>query len=155
MRIIDTRKRMQLVVLALIIGMVISVGGCSSLSKKDKTATAPSVESTSAVPALYYDFGDVLVPKELKVDKKSSFIYQTGGFSAGVLVLKGRIEGSSLISFFEKNMAKDNWQMISSFKSDRTMLLFQKAHRWCVMNINDETFYTHVEIWVAPTTKGS
>jgi hypothetical protein len=52
-------------------------------------------------------------------------------------------------------MAKDNWQMISSFKSDRTMLLFQKAHRWCVMNINDETFNTYVEIWVAPTTKGS
>lgn len=155
MRIIDARKRMHLVVLALIIGIVISVGGCSSLNKKDKTATAPAAKSTSGVPALYYDFGDVLVPKELKVDKKSSFIYQTEGFSAGVLVLKGRIDSSSLISFFEKNMAKDNWQMISSFKSNRTMLLFQKAHRWCVMNINDETFNTYVEIWVAPTSKDS
>ena len=155
MRIFDAPKRTHLVVLTLIIAMLISVGGCSSLSKKDKTATAPSAKSTSAVPALYYDFGDVLVPKELKVDKKSSFIYQTEGFSAGVLVLKGRIDGSSLISFFEKNMVKDNWQMISSFKSNRTMLLFQKTHRWCVMNINDETFNTYVEIWVAPTTKGS
>jgi hypothetical protein len=52
-------------------------------------------------------------------------------------------------------MTKDNWQMISAFKSHRTMLLFQKAHRWCVMNINDETFNTYVQIWVAPTIKGS
>ena len=155
MRIIDIRKGMHLVTLGLIMIMVISVCACSSLSKKDKSATAPSAKSASGVPALYYDFGDVLVPKELKVDKKSSFIYQTEGFSAGVLVLKGRVDSSSLISFFEKNMAKDNWQLISSFKSDRTMLLFQKARRWCVMNINDETFTTYVEIWVAPTTKGS
>ena len=155
MQIIDTRKRMHLVVLGLIVVLVISVGGCSSFGKKGKTATAPAAQSSSGVPALYYDFGDVLVPKELKVDKKSSFIYQTGGFSAGVLVLKGRVDTRSLISFFEKNMARDNWQMISGFKSERTMLLFQKAHRWCVMSINDETINTFVEIWVAPTIKGN
>ena len=154
MRNIHMRKWMQPIVSGLIIIVLISVGGCSTLGKKDKSATAPSAKSASGVPALYYDFGDVLVPKELKVDKKSSFIYQTEGFSAGVLVLKGRIDTSSLISFFERNMAKDNWQIISSFKSDRTMLLFQKEHRWCVMNINDETFNTYVEIWVAPTTMG-
>jgi len=155
MAIVDAKKRMWPVVLGLIIAMIISIGGCSSLTKKDNKATAPSEKSSTGVPALYYDFGDVLVPKELKVDKKSSFIYQTEGFSAGVLVLNGRIETSSLISFFEKNMAKDNWHMLSSFKSERTMLLFQKAHRWCVMNITDERFSTYVEIWVAPTTQDS
>ncbi len=154
MQIIGTQKTIQLVVIGLIMVMLMAVGGCAS-NKKAKTATPPSGQGSSGVPALYYDFGDVLIPKELKVDKKSSFVYQTGGFSAGVLVLKGRIDNSSLISFFERNMAKDNWQMISAFKSDRTMLLFQKAHRWCVMNINDETFNTHVEVWVAPTIKGS
>lgn len=154
MAIIDAQKRMGLIVLALAIAMIFSSGGCSSLTKKNNQATAPSSQSDSGVPARYYDFGDVLVPEQLKVDKKSSFIYQTEGFSAGVLVLKGRIETSSLISFFENNMTKDNWHMISSFKSERTMLLFQKEHRWCVMSITDETFNTYVEIWVAPTTKG-
>ncbi|MGD2098722.1 MAG: hypothetical protein PVG35_14160 [Desulfobacterales bacterium] len=152
MQIMDARKTIQLVVVGLIVVMLIAVGGCAA-TQKDKSATAPSAQGSSGVPALYYDFGDVLVPKELKVDKKSSFVYQSGGFSAGVLVLKGRIDSSSLISFFERNMAQDNWQMISSFKSDRTMLLFQKARRWCVMNINDEMFSTYVEIWVAPTTQ--
>ena len=152
MAIIDAQKRKWLIVLGLTIVMLISIGGCSSLTKKDDQATAPTTKSSSGVPALYYDFGDVLVPKELNVDKRSSFIYQTEGFSAGVLVLKGRIETNSLISFFETNMTTDNWKMISSFKSERTMLLFQKAHRWCVINITDEAFNTYVEIWVAPTT---
>ena len=150
---LDVQKRLYLASLIFMIAVVFSAGGCSSLSKKDDKATAPASKSSSAVAAQYYDFGDVLVPNELKVDKKSSFIYQTSGFSAGVLVLKGRIETSSLISFFETNMAKDNWNSISSFKSERTMLLFQKTHRWCVMSITDETFNTYVEIWVAPTTK--
>ena len=154
MAIIYAQKRMGLIVLGLAIAMIFSSGGCSSLTKKNNQATAPSETSDSRAQARYYDFGDVLVPNELKVEKKSSFIYQTEGFSAGVLVLKGRIETSSLISFFENNMTKDNWHMISSFKSERTMLLFQKAHRWCVMSITDERFNTYVEIWVAPTTKG-
>lgn len=150
---IDAQRRLYLAILIFMITVVFTVGGCSSLSKKDDKATAPASKTSSAVAARYYDFGDVLVPKELKVDKKSSFIYQTSGFSAGVLVLKGRIETSSLISFFETNMTKDNWNIISSFKSERTMLLFQKTHRWCVINITDEAFSTYVEIWVAPTTK--
>jgi len=152
---IDVQKRLYPAILIFMIAVVFSAGGCSSLSKKDDKATAPASKTGSAVAARYYDFGDVLVPKELKVDKKSSFIYNTSGFSAGLLVLKGRIETSSLISFFETNMANDNWNIISSFKSERTMLLFQKAHRWCVMSITDEAFNTLVEIWVAPTTKGT
>jgi hypothetical protein len=155
MAITDANRKRCLTILAFMVAMIFAVGGCSSLTKKDKQATAPSSggQTSGGVPARYYDFGDVLVPKELKVDKKSSFIYQTDDFSAGVLVLKGRIETSSLISFFENNMVKDNWKIISTFKSGRTMLLFQKAHRWCVMSITDETFNTYVEIWVAPTTK--
>ena len=153
MVIIDAQKRLYVAICIFTIAVVFLIGGCSSLSKKDSKATAPASRTGTAVAAQYYDFGDVLVPKELKVDKKSSFVYNTTGFSAGVLVLKGKIETSSLISFFETNMANDNWDIISSFKSERTMLLFQKAHRWCVINITDESFNTYVEIWVAPTTK--
>ena len=153
MVIFEAPKRLYLAIFLLVFAVVFSVGGCSSLTKKENKATAPSAKTSGGVPAQYYDFGDVLVPKQLKVDKKSSFVYHTSGFSAGVLVLKGRIESGSLISFFETNMAKDNWNIISSFKSERTMLLFQKENRWCVMSNTDQAYNTHVEIWVAPTTK--
>jgi hypothetical protein len=72
-----------------------------------------------------------------------------------VLSLEGRVDSTSLIAFFESNMAKDNWQAVSSFKSPRSILMFRKESRWCVINITEKTLGTYVEIWVAPTIAGS
>jgi hypothetical protein len=131
--------------MAVILGLMLS--GCASVQPKGSGSNA---DSGKDLP-LYYDFGDVLVPKEMKVDKKLSFIYRTAGLTTGVLTLTGRVEVNSLIAFFENNMSKDNWQKLSEFKSPRTILLFQKEHRYCVINIIEGDFEAHVEIWVAPT----
>ena len=138
--------------LAVIVTLMLMIYGCSTLSQNDADKAAqPVAEPKKEETPLYHDFGDVPVPPELKLSSKSSFIYRTQGFSAGVLVLKGRVELGSLITFFENNMARDNWHVVSTFKSPRTLLLFQKENRWCVINITDDTYNTHVEIWVAPT----
>ncbi|MFH1102929.1 MAG: hypothetical protein V1714_04095 [Pseudomonadota bacterium] len=126
---------------------VLLVSGCASVMSKGSGSDA---EARKDLP-LYYDFGDVLVPKELKAEKKLSFIYRTAGLTTGVLTLKGRVELNSLIAFFESNMTKDNWQKLSEFKSPRTILLFQKEHRYCMINIVEGDFEAQVEIWVAPT----
>lgn len=137
---------------AMLVALLLVVGGCSSLKKnRDNDATPPTASVHEGPAPLYYDFGDVLVPSELKVDKDSSFVFRTPGLSAGVLALKGRVEINSLITFFESNMAKDNWRAVSSFKSPRSMLLYQKENRWCVISITDRGLRTHVEIWVSPT----
>jgi hypothetical protein len=49
-------------------------------------------------------------------------------------------------------MAKDNWKLVSSFKSPRTILFFSKMNRICIINITEGKFKSEVEIWVAPTT---
>jgi hypothetical protein len=129
------------------------ISGCSALrSKKSGNASEASVQKEKESAPLYYDFGDILIPRELKVDKKSSYIVQSPGFLTGVLALKGNVERNSLIAFFESNMAKDNWREISLFKSPRTntIILFQKENRWCVINIDEQDFNTYVEIGVAP-----
>jgi len=140
-----------------VIGMItlffFIVSGCTTLkSKKSDRAQNVTVKKDKKSTPLYFDFGDVLIPKELKVDKKSSYIVQSPGFLTGILVLKGNVERNSLIAFFQNNMAKDNWNEISLFKSPQTstIILFQKENRWCVIKINEETFNTHVEIGVAP-----
>jgi hypothetical protein len=131
--------------------------GCSTLKKDDKATTGTAAPATRKDAPVYYDFDDVLIPKEMKVERDESFVYQTAGFTVGVLTLKARVDISSLITFFEKNMPKDNWRMISEFKSPRTMMLFQKENRWAVIEISEGTYYTNVKIWVAPTmsTTGS
>ena len=151
---LNKKRRWVFMWIGLGVSLAFLISGCSSLSgKKKKTSSTTNVYKDKGTSPQYYDFGDVLIPSELKVDKDESFIYKTPGFSAGVLVMKGRVERNSLISFFEGNMVKDNWQLVSSFKSPRTMMLFNKADRWCVISISDKTldYHTHIEVWVSPT----
>ncbi len=128
--------------------------GCARLknarTKKAKPVATATKKSEAPEP-LYYDFGDVLVPSELKEDRNRSFVYHAPGFTAGVLVLTGRVETNSLIRFFENNMAKDNWQLVGVFRSPRTIMFFNKVTRSCIVNITEKRSKTEVEIWVAPT----
>jgi len=140
------------IVFLVLIALLFMVSGCAKMRKWASGVTRQeTVRSENESSPLYYDFGDVLLPSELKVDKNSSFVFRTPGMSAGVLAMQGRVEGDSLIAFFENNMAKDNWQPVSSFKSPRTIMLFKKENRWCVINITEKRFTTEVEVWVAPT----
>ena len=127
--------------------------GCSGLKSKNDDFGLESGKKKKDTSTYYHEFEDILIPKQLKIDKQSTYLIQTPGFLTGVIALKGRVERNSLIAFFKNNMAKDNWRSISSFKSPRTstILLFQKQNRWCVININEKTFKTYVEIGVVPT----
>lgn len=128
--------------------IVLLLAACSSTPKTTDGSDAREKNDKNA--PLYYDFGDVLIPRELELDVNSSFVYHSSGFTAGILAFKSKAELGSMIDFFEHNMAKDNWQAVGTFKSPRTLLLFQKDNRWCVINITDKRFDSLVEIWVAP-----
>ena len=133
--------------------IALCISACASMQAGDSSPDA-GVNSDKNAP-LYYDFGDVLVPRAMKVDKNASFVFRTPGLSAGVLSMKGRVDGCSLITFFENNMANDNWSLVSAFKSFRNIMLFKKENRWCVINITEKRFYTYLEIWVSPTVEGA
>jgi len=135
--------------------LIVLLTGCASMGDNTVDSEQAVMEEEAEPSPIYYDFGDVLIPLELEVDRDSSFIYHAPGFTAGVLVLSGRVEASSLIRFFENNMAKDNWKLVSSFKSPRTIMFFNKANRSCIINITEKSFSSEVEIWVAPTLNGS
>lgn len=128
------------------------IGGCagSGLKQKKSSSSQASVKTKKGPIPVYYDFGDILIPKELKLQKKLSFVYAASGRTAGVLSFKANVEVFSLIKFFETNMEKDNWKLVSSFRSPRSLLLFRKENVTCMINITEYTFNTVVEIWVAP-----
>jgi hypothetical protein len=140
-------------IFVMMIAALFLFSGCSALkSKKSSSQTGSAGQATVAKPkTTYYDFGDILLPSELKIVKEDSFVFRTPGLAAGVLSLKGRVEINSLINFFENKMPVDGWQAISSFKAPRTMMLYKKQARWCVISITEGQLSTRVEIWVAPT----
>ncbi len=130
--------------------------GCATGSVGNKSAAdADSVVQNVPPAPKYQEFADVLIPAELKPQPKKSSIYQAPGFSAGLSVLEGKVDSNSLVGFFEVNMAKDNWKHLGTMKYKPIFLLFEKPGRACVIRIEESSFKTIVEIWVAPTSKES
>jgi hypothetical protein len=102
----------------------------------------------------YQEFDDVLIPNELALQGKSSFVFETPQFKTGIVVYKGRVDAVSLANFFEKELPKDNWRLRSKIKYNRTIMVFEKPDRDCVINILDDTFSTTLEIMIAPRMDG-
>lgn len=134
-----------------------SAVGCSSLSGNPKSGgyQEPSAGGTNESTTIYYDFDDVVVPRELKVRRDATFIYESVGLKAGLMSLKGRVDTTSLIDFFEINMKKDNWRLVSLIKTPSTLMLFYKESRLCVIEIDEDNFNTYTRVWLAPVTGGT
>jgi len=149
--------RTIIVFLTLFLTFNVILFGCT-LFQKD-TSTTKSVEEKVQPPkakgpsAKYYDFEDILIPDEMKLDKEKSFVYETPLLKAGILVFSGRVEVTSLIQFFKENMVKDNWKLLNSFKYKGYLMNFQKPDKSCMISIVDGTFSTSLEIWVGPISK--
>jgi hypothetical protein len=136
-----------------LLSLLLLVGsGCAALKKSEgNSGAAEEKKSEVKGPApVYYDFADILIPAELSLDKKNSFVYSTPSFSAGVLVFEGYVQGESLVNFFTTNMPRDGWILKSSFRYRRVILNFEKDQRSCLVSVAEYPLKTRVEIWVAP-----
>ncbi len=145
------------------IGLLGFMLGCGSVLQEQKKesstgmTTPPSqgAKKLDRPDARYYDFEDIQIPNELKLDTKNSRVFQSPNLMAGVLVFDGYVEVKSLTNFFKDAMAKDNWQAKGSFKlPPKTVLLFEKKNKRSVFFIEETMFNTHVEIWMIPTQEG-
>lgn len=144
----------KLLMTFIVLGAIVLLTPCFTTANTDTSTgeTSPSAAQKDEGSApLYRDFGDVLIPSEMEPDIASSFVYTTSGLTVGVMNVKGRVDTESLIAFFQSNMAKDNWKLISFFKSPKTLMLFRKETRWSAISITEGFYYTYAEIWVAPT----
>lgn len=125
--------------------MIWTVAGCAG-AQKAEDSDLPGKKALAA----YLDFHDVLVPSDLNLDKKKSFVYETTRSKIGVLVLSGRVDPASLAGFFLNNMQKDGWKLINSLKYREYLLNFVKEDRACLITVEEETFTTTVHIRVGP-----
>jgi len=130
--------------------------GCSTTVKErqqGQPAGGMTGEATSEEGmGKYYYFDDVRVPSELNYRPNDSFIYETPGFKAGILVFsKWRLDVDSLMDFFNYRMEKDNWKAVNSFKGKESILNFSKPDKTCTIKIVEKWYGTTVvEIRVGP-----
>ncbi len=142
----------RVVWLTLALTMIIALGAFSAPLLWAQTA--PSTQQMEERPdgpnAIYYDFDDILVPRDLKLKREQSFVYDTATLTAGVLHLEGRVEAMSLADFFVQSMTRDNWLMAAKFTTPQIVLLFEKPNKRAIILVQESTFNTTVQIWVAP-----
>ena len=144
--------------IGIVVLLAFFISGCfgDTSSSKPEDGTSDAQSKSRKTTAVYYDFEDVLIPMELKVVDAKTVVVSTPGFTSGIITLKGRIERRSLFNFFNNNMQKDNWNILSQIKSPgTTIMVFQKAARISVITIRSEQFNTYVEVGVAPSATGS
>lgn len=141
--------------MCVIAACVLVLAGCATRPYGRGGAGAGAAQNVDQEPVpSYLDFGDILIPREFKVNKNKTYLVKSSGMVTGVLALKGRVDVLSLVNFFKMNMPKDGWNFITSFEApEKTIMVFQKAQRWSVVNITGNVLYTYLEIAVAPSGK--
>ncbi len=132
---------------------ILCMCGCAHLSTSSSKATRAS--GAGAYPTAYqkstaYDFPDIPIPPELKLDIKCSLVFESASIKAGVLVYRARVKPLSLFNFFAKKMGENGWSLRSYFKYGKFIALFSKPHKDCVIRILDKGFTTETSIWVIP-----
>lgn len=137
--------------LTVLISIAITSCATTTISEQAKTADEPQPvqEAARPVTALYYDFEDVPVPREMEIRRDKSFVFQTTDFTAGLLTFSGRVDPESLMNFFTVRLPQDGWRFLSSIKSPKSILFFQKETRFCIITIIGKTLTTDAEILVA------
>lgn len=141
----------------LILGaLAVTLAACSSMNATSSSSAGGTAAQTSS-PTLYRDFDDILLPSEMKLDPKRTYIVEGSGTTTGIMTVKGWVDRNSLIDFFKSAMDREKWQELASFKSPSadtsSILVFQKAGRTAVISIRDGWIYTYAEIAVAPSAK--
>ena len=112
--------------------------------------TEPDVEEGPIPLVTIREFPDIPIPNELTLEEKESFVYMTPEFATGTLVYTGNVEYNSLVRFFDETLAKNGWQLQASLKYTRTLFLYQKESRICLVTMRTMPLNVRVEIWVAP-----
>lgn len=122
---------------------------CGPLTK-NATNTQPEGGASSQASSFYYDFDDILVPRELSLIPEKSIFFESPSVKTGVLAFSGRVDAVSLFNFFLNNMPKDNWKLRSYFKYGVYLMVFEKSDKDCIMAIIDSPLKTQLQVWVAP-----
>ena len=124
--------------------------GCASIRPKE----AGSASSETALRASFSGFEDVLIPSDISVDRKKSQVYSAGKVKVGLLTFKGRVEPDSLADFFQNNLPRNGWKLMTNLKDRDQTLIFLKDDRVCMITISEDWWNTVCEVRVGLVDKG-
>lgn len=130
------RSFSKLLLALIILSMFAACTTTGTSSSSDPAGEAQEAEYRE--PDAYYDFDDILIPKEISYDEDDSYKLDNAKFRAAIMKFKGRVEILELVQYFINNMTKDNWTLVSNNKASQVHVLnFEKFNKSCVIHVDD------------------
>jgi len=147
-------KRLLLAVLMIV--LVVGLSGCNYFNRSDEEMKPESQVVEENQPFYARDFNDILIPDGLRLDRKNSMHTRSQTFNGGILNYEGRLDVNSLLDFFENSMSKNGWQLAGTVKSDKSLLIFVKANKTCMITVADSKFNLNTEVYfyISETSRG-
>ncbi|WP_147819537.1 hypothetical protein [Salidesulfovibrio onnuriiensis] len=131
------------------------LGACTPKSTSSGDSGSEPASQSYENLNFYYDFDDILIPKELDFQPDESHTLDNKKFRAGIMRFTGRVDIQDLIQFFINNMAKDNWERTATIKGKVSVLSFEKFNKSCVIKVDDTFAKATVTIIAVETKDGS
>lgn len=131
------RSFIKLLITLCLLGLLFA---CTTTGSGSNSSTDPAGAQTQEYqePDYYYDFDDILIPKEISYIEDESYRLDNAKFRAAIMKFKGRVEVLELVQYFVNNMTKDNWTLISNTKAGTVHVLnFEKFNKSAVINVDD------------------
>jgi len=133
----------------MILLLVVGAYGCGDLFTF-RTIREREPEKTQPI-ATSYRFEDIPLPAGMSLNRKESFVYETGTTRTGLLVYEGKGEMEKLANFFKQQMPNYQWRLVSNFELHNVMLTFIKEGWSSVIYIQPQADETRrIEIRVGP-----
>lgn len=125
--------------LFIMVSLLCLFAACTTTGTKSAdTDPAGAAAAAQQEPDFYYDFDDILIPKEISYVDDDSYKLDNAKFRAAIMKFKGRVEVLELVQYFVNNMAKDNWTLLSNNKTGTlSVLSFEKFNKSCVIQVED------------------
>ena len=132
----------------LVIALLVFLVGCAT------SQTAGSKPGETTTDLAVSEFQDIPIAPGLKRDESKAVEVQTGEFKTGIGLYKGRVEARSLADYYKGIMPTRGWTLVADFSAKRTIQVYTKERRICVLLIEEGLYYTHLEIRTSELVSG-
>ncbi|MFA5150182.1 MAG: hypothetical protein WC318_03300 [Candidatus Omnitrophota bacterium] len=104
--------------------------GCVSLSDKNRTGSAQSLQAQSILK-----FSDLPVPAGFKILSEDSYSFESSGVRAGLLRYQGKASLDQVVNFYKEQMPMYNWALLNITEYGDCIMNFEREAESCIIGI--------------------
>ncbi|MFH1062426.1 MAG: hypothetical protein V1747_06020 [Candidatus Omnitrophota bacterium] len=137
-----------------LLGMFL-LSGCATDSYQTSSGDNYS-ESRQLGKSSIQRFEDLPVPAGFSMYRKESFIFQNNKTRMGTMSYTGNADIVAVIEFYKKQMALNQWNLLTTVEFDKVVMSFEKDTEACIITIEKRGMgKVMLAITISPISKGA